>query len=103
MGSVGSNKGTTSTNKTNTKAKTFKEMSVEEKRQRIEEYKQSLDSKFKSYVEGDYNIYKISNGSYAAYKFKGLSDNTVSKMTNLTYTAVLYGKTLKEIRKGLNL
>lgn len=95
MGAVGAQQ------QTATKSKTFAESSVQEKRLKIKEFEDSLDERFKHYTFGKYKIYKIDSGNYAAYQFRELSDSAVEKATNTSYFAVLYERTLKEIKAKL--
>lgn len=84
----------------NTKTnKSFSEMSVPEKRQKLKEYKKSLDDRFKHYEFEGYDIYNV-GGTFSAHDFN-VSDSIVEKMRYAADTAVLYDKTLKGIKAEL--
>ena len=82
--------------------KPFSEMTIAEKKQAIKEYEKNLDGRFKHYEIGKYKVYKMDSGNYAAYKFDGLKDDFIKNATNLSYFAVLYGKTLKYMKATLS-
>lgn len=82
-----------------TSSKSFREMSVPEKRQKLNELKKSLDDRFKHYEFEGYDIYNV-GGNYAAHDFN-VSDSVVKKMSSVADAAVLYDKTLKGIKAQL--
>ena len=72
-------------------------------KQRLEGYKKSLDSRFKHYEHEGYDIYKVGNNQYAAYDFnRERTAERLKKIKSVADVAVLYGKTLKEVKNSLS-
>ena len=88
MGSVG-----------NIKGKSFSTLTVAQKRERIKDFKKSLDSRFKHYQQGKYDIYNVGD-RWAAYNFNP-TDERLAKYADESYLAVRYEKTLKALKANL--
>ena len=71
-------------------------------KQRLTEYKKTLDDNFKHYEHEGYDIYKVGN-QYAAYDFnREYTEEQLKKIKSEADVAVDYSKTLKELKSSLS-